>query len=524
MGSQLTMYISLIATSGVLCSFLAFYAYFKRKEIPGSRTFIVYLAVQTIYIFAYAFQLSSDTIVEIKRWTIVEYVGISFAPVLGIIVILRYIDRPISRSLAASLFVIPVITMIMVSTNDYHHLFYKTIEFRDGIPGPFTEVTIGEWYIVHGAFTFGSLLAGVVLLASQWRKTKRAYRKQLATLICGQFLPMIAAFVYLMGITPSGTDPVPFVMCITSGMYIWAIATTRMLTIVPIAKESIFESMREGVIVLDYAGRLIDFNGAVGRMLPGLNAGLIGTKLEESWPGLTGSPYPDVYSPDQAQEAVVEKEDGSPAYYQIRSSVVRSRGGEQAGSLLMLIDVTEQKLLQEQLTMLAYYDGMTKIYNRTQFLKRSKEILREGSDRKEPTSFILFDIDSFKQVNDTYGHDTGDQVIVHVVTVCQQIINADMLFARYGGEEFVLALPNSTLQEAGAIAESIRAKLEGTPLVTSHGQIVVTSSFGVSQSSEDGQSLQHLLRDADAALYEAKRSGRNRVGLAQHPLSRHALR
>jgi diguanylate cyclase (GGDEF)-like protein len=167
---------------------------------------------------------------------------------------------------------------------------------------------------------------------------------------------------------------------------------------------------------------------------------------------------------------------------------------------------------------------MTKIYNRTQFLKRSKEILREGSDRKEPTSFILFDIDFFKQVNDTYGHDTGDQVIVHVVAICQKMINADILFARYGGEEFVLALPNCTLREAGAIAESIRAKLESTPMVTIHGQIAVTSSFGVSQSSEDGQSLQHLLRDADAALYEAKRGGRNRVGLAQHPFSQHAIR
>ncbi|MBW7458931.1 PAS domain-containing protein, partial [Paenibacillus sepulcri] len=298
MGSQITMYISLIATSGVLCIFLGFYAFFKKQEIPGARTFIIYMTVQAIYIFAYAFQMSSTTLAAIKGWTIVEYIGISFAPVIGLMLILRYIDRPISRMTAALLFVIPVITLGMVATNDFHHLFYKSLELRAGSPLHATDVVIGEWYIVHGAFTFGCLLAGVVLLAREWKATKKAYRKQLATLICGQFIPMISAFIYLMGLTPEGMDPVPLVVCITSSMYIWAIVTTRMLTIVPIAKESIFESMREGVIVLDSAERLIDFNGAVSRMLPGLSIGMIGRKLDEGWTRLTGSPFPDIQSTD----------------------------------------------------------------------------------------------------------------------------------------------------------------------------------------------------------------------------------
>ncbi|MBW7462115.1 GGDEF domain-containing protein, partial [Paenibacillus sepulcri] len=123
----------------------------------------------------------------------------------------------------------------------------------------------------------------------------------------------------------------------------------------------------------------------------------------------------------------IRTEDGTTAYYQIRSSVVRSRGGERAGSLLMLIDVTEQRLLQDQLKQLAYYDGLTRIYNRTHFIQQSKEILLQAHLQDQPASFILFDIDHFKQVNDTYGHETGDQVIVHMVTVCRQVITQDML-------------------------------------------------------------------------------------------------
>ncbi|MBP1988785.1 histidine kinase N-terminal 7TM domain-containing diguanylate cyclase [Paenibacillus eucommiae] len=513
MGSQTTMYISLVAVSGVLSIFLGFYAYFRRKEISGARTFIIYIAAQVTYIFAFAFELSSDSLEEIKRWTVIEYIGISFAPVLGLKVILRYIDKPVSRTVSTLLFVIPTITMIMVSTNEFHHLFYKSMALRENTELPLTEMVIGEWYIVHGAFTFSCLLAGVVLLSRQWKKTKRAYRKQLITLICGQFLPMISAFIYLVGLTPGGIDPVPFVMSITSTMYVWAIVTTRMLTIVPIAKESIFESMREGVIVLDSADRLIDFNGAVSRMLPGLDIRMIGKKLDEVWKQLIGSPFPVIERLDGTHEEMIGTADGAAAYYQIRSSLVKSRSGEPAGSLLMLIDVTEQKQLQDQLKELAYYDGLTKIYNRTQFIHRSKELLQEAHLRNDLVSFILFDIDHFKSVNDTYGHETGDQVIIHVVSICQQVITPDILFARYGGEEFVLALPSTTLNEAGKFAEIIRTKLENTPLITRHGPITVTSSFGIAQSKEDSDTLESLLRDADAALYEAKKEGRNSVRL-----------
>ncbi|WP_246627926.1 histidine kinase N-terminal 7TM domain-containing diguanylate cyclase [Paenibacillus oenotherae] len=508
------MYISLVAVSGVLCSFLGFYAYFRRKEIPGARTFMIYIAVQAIYIFAYAFQLSSDTLEEIKRWTVAEYIGIAFAPVLGLKLILRYIGKQVSRLVLTAMFVIPSITMVMVITNDWHHLFYKSLELRENTLLLSTEVVIGEWYIVHGTFTFSCLLAGVILLSMQWNKTKKAYRKQLVTLICGQFIPMISAFIYLMGLSPGGMDPVPYVMCITSAMYIWAILTTRLLTIVPIAKEHIFESMREGVIVLDSADRLIDFNRAVSRMLPGLHTGWIGRKLEECWPHLTGAPFPDVRRPDSMQEIRIEHTAGAAACYQIRSSLVRGRNGELAGSLLMLIDVTEQTQLQNQLKQLAYYDGLTKIYNRTQFIHRSKEMLQQAEQQGDPVSFILFDIDYFKRINDTYGHETGDQVIVHVVAVCQRIIEPDMLFARYGGEEFVLALPSATLREAGELAERIRTSLERTPLETVHGEIRTTSSFGAAQSFRPDDTLESLLRDADAALYEAKRGGRNRVSTA----------
>jgi diguanylate cyclase (GGDEF)-like protein/PAS domain S-box-containing protein len=509
-----TMFISLVATSGVFTTFLCLYACLKRAEIPNARTFIVYTAVQSIYIFSNAFEMASDTLDEIKLWTLVEYIGISSAPALGLILVLKYIGKSVSRKGFAAFFIIPAITLVMVSTNDYHHLFYKSVYFRGDTPVPTADMVIGEWYIVHGAFTFGCMLAAVVLLLRQWGQTKKSYRLQLITLIFGQFIPMTAAFVYLMGVTPYGMDPVPMVLCLTSAMYIWAMVSTRILTIVPIAKENIFESMREGVIVLDSSDRLIDFNGAVNQMIPELSTEMIGLTLDQVWERLKDSSFPVVRRLDGALDEIIWHINGAEYFYQVRSSPVIGRHGEAIGRLLMLIDVTESRLLQEQLKKLAYYDGMTGLLNRTQYILRSKEMLEEARLKGNPFSLILFDIDHFKHINDTFGHEMGDQAIVHVVSVVQCLLSPSILFARYGGEEFVLALPSYTLSEAGELAERIRTALAAETLnVNGHGRFAVTASFGAAQSGAAGDTLESLLRDADEALYQAKRDGRNLVRL-----------
>ncbi|GAA3402614.1 histidine kinase N-terminal 7TM domain-containing protein [Paenibacillus hodogayensis] len=515
MDSLLTLYITLVCVSGVFNVFLSVYAFSKRSEIPGAGIFILYTAALSIYCFGYAFGLASTTLTEVKIWTTVEYIGMPFSAALGLMLVLNYLGRNVSPKTAAAMFIIPSITLAMVATNDYHHLFYKAMYLREGMPASLVKLEIGEWYIVHGIYTFSCLLAAVVLLIGRWRQTSKTYRLQLVTLICGQFVPMTAAFLYLLGAAPGGLDPVPIVMCITSALYIWAMVSARMLTVVPIAKETIFESMGEGVIVLDPAERLIEFNRAAAIMIPSLRHSRIGSTLDEVWVSLTGSPFPVARHPDGMQGELAWMAGGEERCYQVRVSVVRHRNGGLAGSLLLLIDVTELKRLQRHLEHMAFYDGLTQIYNRTQFIHRSREMLKESLAEGQPFSVVLFDIDHFKRVNDSFGHETGDRLIVHVVSLCKPMLSADMLFGRYGGEEFVLALPSFSWPEAAELAERLRAALEAEPLVTASGPIAVTSSFGAAQAEQTGDTLESLLRAADEALYVSKRGGRNRVSVHQ---------
>src|SRR5690606_37130202 len=128
-------------------------------------------------------------------------------------------------------------------------------------------------------------------------------------------------------------------------------------------------------------------------------------------------------------------------------------------------NITELHTSQQKLERLAYYDELTQIYNRHAFFQQSEQSLMQAKDNMSAFTIILFDIDFFKQVNDTYGHQTGDKMLVHVAQLCKAELGEHMLFASYGGEEFVLALTGYTLVEGENFAIHLRLCIEQKPLV-----------------------------------------------------------
>ncbi|MWC29753.1 histidine kinase N-terminal 7TM domain-containing diguanylate cyclase [Paenibacillus sp. MMS18-CY102] len=514
MGSQIATYITLVGISGVFNLFLCFYVFTRRRESAASRTFILYTLALSIYCFGYTFELGSSTLEQVRSYIMIEYIGIcTFSP-LALILVLQYLGRRISRIATVALFIIPAITWIMVSTSRYHHMYYRVFKFEEGVTPHVLMIEMGQWYILHDFYMIICTVASIALLLSRWKQTGRAFRRELAILMGGLLVPMIAGIAYRLGLTPTGLDPVPLSICMSSVLYIWAIFSTRMLTVIPVAKESIFDSMGEGFIVLDSSERLVDYNRTVSVMIPSLRQSMIGQQLDEVWLELTGESFPLKRDQDGSVDELTWTSDGVEKVYEVRSSILRHQNGEHAGSLLMLINVTELKRLQQELEHQAYYDGLTQILNRTQFIQLGRGMLEQSRELEMPFGVILFDIDFFKRVNDTYGHETGDRMIVHVVSVCKELLPEDALFGRYGGEEFVLALPFVTDQGAYAIAERLRAAMEHALLLTPKGSLTVTASFGIAHvTGHHDETLEMLLSKADEALYTSKRDGRNRVSL-----------
>lgn len=512
MNSQLTTYMSLICISGVLNLYLSSYVYVNRhryKQIAYS--FILYAASIAVYCFGSAFGLWAATIEQIKFWTVIQYIGMPISTSLGLLFVMKYLGIPISTKKAVALMIVPLITLIMVATNDWHHLHYTVFEIDPVLGAPYVQQEIGLWYIIHGVYIFACMLAAFLLAVSRWKETAKVYRLQLFSLILGQLIPMATAFLYLTGRTPEGVDPVPMVLWLSSLLYLWSVNTSRLFTLMPIAKHTIFNSINDGVIVLDESAQLIEFNHAAKTYFPALHRTLIGKDFHEIWSAVSGSKLPlELNLTNHTQEIEFIK-DETKQVYQIRTSPLMQVKNNN-GRVLIISDVTELKKLQNKLHYQANYDELTQLYNRRAFMKSCKKDLAAAEQQSVAFTVMLMDIDHFKAVNDTYGHQLGDQVLQHTVDICKKYLLEDQVFARYGGEEFAFYLNGYTAKEAENLGNRMRKELAQTVYHSSKDDISVTFSMGVAQAVHGTmETVDQLLNKADKALYAAKHSGRNQV-------------
>ena len=202
-------------------------------------------------------------------------------------------------------------------------------------------------------------------------------------------------------------------------------------------------------------------------------------------------------------------------HYVIRSVFpIRNPNREVVGAIVSVVDVTyrveyenQLKAMNQKLQSLAVTDGLTGLHNHRAFQDYLEEQFQDAMRNKQPLALLLMDVDHFKQYNDTYGHQAGDEVLRQVAQILQAHVREGDFVARYGGEEFVVVLPRADLESAVAVAERLRRAVESAEWSLRP----VTGSFGVACARPDMETRQELIEAADQALYQAKKNGRNRV-------------
>lgn len=197
-------------------------------------------------------------------------------------------------------------------------------------------------------------------------------------------------------------------------------------------------------------------------------------------------------------------------------SIVANLCREKA-DLEILLEMTAEHgdIIEELLHDQSTRDPLTSLFNRRYMEKALERALRRAHHLSHSLAIVTVDIDHFQHFNNTYGHDAGDEVLKEVGLLLQTHTRNSDIPCRYGGEEFVLIFPETSLQEATAIAEKLRLAFKHLHLVHRHQSLgAITVSLGISSFPEHGQTSQELIKSADVALYRAKANGRDRAETA----------
>ncbi len=167
--------------------------------------------------------------------------------------------------------------------------------------------------------------------------------------------------------------------------------------------------------------------------------------------------------------------------------------------------------LHQEAQMMAITDDLTGLYNRRGFYEFGQREVERARRFQRPLAAIMMDVDNLKQINDTYGHSTGDQVLKVVGQRCRENLRKIDILGRLGGDEFTILLPETDMFTASSVAERVRQYIAGKSVQTIQGDVDVTISIGIALAKDDTTTLDDLIRQADSAMYTAKNGGRNRI-------------
>lgn len=520
MAEELGMYLWLVSIAGILSGLLCLFSYFKLKSAPGARHYMVATLLSAVFTFSYAFELASTTLNEIKFWLGVEYLVMPFIPGFILLMCLEYAGIRMRLRFLYILFSIPIVTVFMQHTNDLHHLYYSSVNLRTDTPFPIVALQHGPFFYLHSLYLFLCLSISITTLLLLLKKSLFRFRIQIITMVTGLCVPIIANHFYLNDLSPYGIDLGPVSMSVSFILHGMALFSFQMFNVLPIAREKVFESMLEGVIVLNHNDAIVDYNRAILPIMPMLSSALIGKPIQKVLADDEKLAELILYGEESDYECVRES---ITEHYQVRFSPILVKNDILVGKIIAFVNITERVEMQEKLRQLASYDGLTQVYNRAFFMEQSVQVLDSLLQQGERASLLMFDIDHFKNINDTYGHETGDRVLSHVANWVKDGLRQQDVFGRYGGEEFIILCPGMDIEDAFVVAETLRSRIAKSFLRMHDEEIFVTSSFGISWvpllpgNQEDA--LKRAIREADQALYAAKRNGRNNVQISREGIA-----
>ncbi len=506
---------ALPALAGALLALFVALHVLRYRIGPGWRAlFLLGVAAGWWCAFEAATALAGDP--ELRRVLVAsQYLGIVASPVLWFLVARAYTPggRWSTGRWPFLLFVIPALTVGMAFTNEGHGFLWSAFDLPGGGPG--VAVVYGPWFIVHLVYSYALILVGTGLLVLRFGASP-LYRRAFAVVVAGTGFLFMTNLLHLTRVLEFSVDPTPTALALVYAAFGWAVREHRLFEVVPVARGMMVERLREGVLVGDGRGIIVDANRAAALLLADWRAPLLGARLADLIP-------PDLLALEEGEFELRMK---GGRILELGFSSLASGGRDLEGTAVLVRDVSEERAaradlvrardeldtLNRELQRLARTDALTGLANRRRLFE---ELDREWSRAERggrSLAFLLLDLDHFKRVNDTRGHLAGDRALQGVGEVLSATVRPQDLPARFGGEEFAVLLTDADPEAAERAAERILEALRKHEHRDERGRIFrISASAGLAFLESGDRDPTDLLARADDALYRAKEEGRDRL-------------
>lgn len=518
----------LSALIALIASFIAW-----RRSAPGSFMLGLLLLSMAIWSGFYSTRWMDIPLAAKTFWFDLMFVGVAALPTLYLLFILTFThhDAWLTKRNLLLLSIQPVISVLLQWTNGYHHLFYlsmNAVRENDFMAVNFVR---GPWYFIHVVYSYIIIGIAFFILSQAVLRSSPIFLNHYRLIMIGSVLPWAGSFYSEFKFTEwHGLDLAPLLFGLSGIIFVFAILRTYFMDVLPVARSHLIETMRDGVLVLDAQNRIVDINPAMEMFIEGNLSSYIGKNAFEVL-----QPWIEKINlfPDEAETRAELKVPFDPSrYLDLRVTPLYDRNKSLSGRLMVFRDITELKqvekrlryvnhrlqgqlieigLLQSKLREQAIRDPLTNLFNRRYLEETLDRELSRAARENYPVCVIMIDLDHFKRINDTHGHEAGDLVLKAIADAFSEFSRRGDFACRYGGEEFVIAMPNINLETAYERAESLRQSLNLLSVPYEYYNLSVTISMGIACFPENGQTREILLRAADQALYAAKEAGRNHI-------------
>ena len=502
------IYSTFLLIAGAICLLVTIIILYTRRTATGALALIILLIALAWWDITYAVFWAGAPGPTKYFWLDITYVGAVTVPAALFIFSLQITNQQntLSRPFSIFIYLEPIFVLASLFTDPYHGLFFagKRVENSAII------LDAGPVFWFNVVYSYALTLIATILIARAFLRSSGIYRKQLVVVLLGISFTWLNSIIFVLGLNLlPGADNTPFSFTITALAFAFAVGKYQLLDLIPVARDSLIEKMVDGVLVIDTHNRIVDMNPAAQSLL-GINTNIFGKPVEEAvkkWHQYEKESFN--FTQAQTEIQLGEK---TKKHVDMQVTSIMDSKGKSLGRLIILHDITKLKLIQNELHILANSDSLTGANNRGHFMELAhKEILRAKRYKRHLT-LVLMDMDSFKKINDTYGHASGDKALIMLKNICTKNTRKMDIFARLGGEEFALMLPETPQDRAAELAERLRKYLEETVIHSDKVEFQATISMGVAEFKiHDHDTLETLLHRADKALYKAKALGRNQV-------------